>query len=190
MTAPTLAPRTAPATTTWTIDPAHSLVEFSAKHLMITTVKGRFAELKGTLALDAQRPADSSVAVEIAAASVDTRAEQRDQHLRSADFLDVEQYPTISFTSTRVEGAALQTGTEFRVVGLLTIHGVSREVTLATTFEGRGRDPWGGERVSFSASTTIDRRDFGLTWNAALETGGVLVGNEIKITIEVQAVKN
>ena len=176
-------------TTTWTIDAAHTAVEFSAKHMMITTVKGRIADVRGALALDDASPDRSTVEVELDAASIDTRSEQRDAHLRSADFLNVEQFPTITFRSRRVEGAGAREGTGFRVVGDLTIRGVTREVTLDATYEGRGRDPWGGERVSFSAATKIDRREFGLTWNAALETGGVLVSNEIKIHIEVQAVR-
>jgi polyisoprenoid-binding protein YceI len=178
-----------PSTSTWTIDPSHTLVEFSAKHMMITTVKGRFADVKGMLTLDEAAPARSSAEVEIAAASIDTRTEQRDQHLKSADFLEVEKYPTITFRSRRVEGATTEPDKPFRVVGDLTIRGVTREVTLDAVYEGRGRDPWGGERVSFAADTKIDRRDYGLTWNAALETGGVLVSNEIKIHVEVQAVR-
>jgi polyisoprenoid-binding protein YceI len=174
---------------TWTIDPSHTLVEFSAKHMMITTVKGRFAAVSGTLTLDEANPDRSAAEVEIDAASIDTRTDQRDQHLRSADFLEVERYPTISFRSRRVEGARGEPGETFRVVGDLSIRGVTREVTLEATYEGRGRDPWGGERVSFSADAKIDRRDFGLTWNTALETGGVLVSNEVKIHIEVQAVR-
>ena len=177
------------STTTWNLDPAHTLVEFSAKHMMITTVKGRFADVRGTLTLNEDRPEASSVAIELAAASLDSRTEQRDQHLRSADFLDAVNHPLITFRSRRIEGLRLADGAEFRVIGDLTIRDVTREVTLATTYEGRGRDPWGGERVSFSASTKIDRRDFGLTWNAALETGGVLVSNEIKIHIEAQAIR-
>lgn len=173
----------------WVLDPAHSLVEFSTKHMMITTVKGRFAELEGRIETDASSPERSRVEVTMAAASIDTRVEQRDAHLRSADFLDVESHPTIEFRSTRIEGAAAKPGDRFRVVGDLTIRGVTREVALDTTFEGTGGDPWGGERASFSAETRIDRRDFGLTWNQALEAGGVLVANEIRIQIEVQAVK-
>ena len=184
----TIAPAAA-QTTTWQIDPAHSLVEFSAKHMMITTVKGRFGDVKGTLVIDDASPDGSRVEVEIGTASIDTRVEQRDGHLRSPDFLDVETYPSITFVSRRVEGAAAQAGDEFRVVGDLTIRGTTREVALDATYEGRGQDPWGGQRVSFSAKTKIDRRDFGLTWNQALETGGILVGNEIKISIELQAVK-
>ena len=175
--------------TTWTIDPAHSAAEFAAKHMMITTVRGRIADVRGTITLDEANPERSAVEVELDAASIDTRSEQRDAHLRSADFLDVESYPTITFKSRRVEGASVREGASFKVVGDLTIRGVTREVTLDASYEGRGRDPWGGERVSFSADTRIDRRDFGLTWNAALETGGVLVSNEIKIHIEAQAVR-
>lgn len=176
-------------TTTWTLDAAHSAAEFTAKHMMITTVRGRIAELRGTIALDEANPDRSTVEVELDAASIDTRSEQRDGHLRSGDFLDVERFPVITFRSRRVEGASTRDGARFRVVGELTIRDVTREVTLDATYEGRGRDPWGGERVSFSADTTIDRRDFGLTWNAALETGGVLVSNEIRIHLEAQAIR-
>ena len=183
------APAQQPTTGTWTIDPAHSLIEFAAKHMMITTVKGRLADVRGTLVIDEARPDRSSAEVEFDAASIDTRAEQRDQHLRSADFLDVEQFPTVSFRTRRIEGAGTVPGASFRVVGELTIHGVAREVVLDATYEGRGRDPWGNEKVSFSADTKIDRRDFGLTWNAALEAGGVLVSNDIKVHLEVQAVR-
>jgi polyisoprenoid-binding protein YceI len=178
-----------PQTSTWTIDAAHSAAEFSAKHMMITTVRGRIADLRGTITLDAPNPEHSAVEVELDAASIDTRNDQRDQHLRSADFLDVEHFPVISFRSRRVEGGFGREGASFRVVGDLTIRGVTREVMLDATYEGQGKDPWGGERVSFSAATKIDRRDFGLTWNAALETGGVLVSNEVRIQIEVQAVR-
>lgn len=177
-------------TTTWSIDPTHSLVEFSAKHLMITTVKGRFASVSGTIEYDPASPAGATVSVSIDAASLDTRTAQRDDHLRSADFLDVQSFPTIGFVATRIEGGFKGPGDEFRLVGQLTIRGVTREVVLAVTFEGSGKDPWGGERVSFSATTAIDRRDFGLTWNQALETGGVVVSNTIKIALEVQATRN
>ena len=174
-------------TSTWNIDASHSAIEFAAKHMMITTVKGRLAEARGTLTIDEAAPARSSVRVEFDAKSLDTRSEQRDQHLRSGDFLDVEQFPTISFTSRRIEGAKAEPGAEFKLIGDLTIRGVTKEVTLDVTYEGRGRDPWGGERVSFSAEGKFDRRDFGLTWNAALETGGVLVSNDVKIRLDVQA---
>ena len=170
--------------TTWTIDPSHSTVEFVAKHMMITTVKGRFAEFEGTIAADETNLADSSVDVTMQAATIDTRSEQRDAHLRSPDFLDVETYPEVTFRSTRVEG----TKDEFQLTGDLTIRGVTRPITLDVTFEGEGKDPWGGTRASFSAKGKFDRRDFGLTWNVALETGGILVSNEVKINIEAQVV--
>jgi polyisoprenoid-binding protein YceI len=175
--------------TIWAIDPAHTLVEFSAKHMMITTVKGRFTDVKGEIHLDETRPDASSVQVELGVASINTGVGQRDDHLRSADFLDAESFGAITFASKRVEGAVDRPGESFRLVGDLTIRGTTREVTLEATFDGRGKDPWGGERVSFSASGKIDRREFGLTWNQALETGGILVGNEIKISIEAQAVR-
>ena len=170
--------------TTWTIDPSHSTVEFVAKHMMITTVKGRFAELEGTIVADEANIGDSTVEVTMQAASLDTRSEQRDAHLRSPDFLDVETYPTVTFRSTRIEG----TKDEFELTGDLTIRGVTRPITLDVTFEGEGKDPWGGTRASFSAKGKFDRRDFGLTWNVALETGGILVSNEVKINIEAQVV--
>jgi len=175
--------------TVWAIDPAHTLVEFSAKHMMITTVKGRFTEVKGEIRMDETYPDRSSVQAELGVASINTGVEQRDAHLRSADFLDAESFGAITFTSKRVEGAVDVPGGTFTLVGDLTIRGTTREVALEVGFDGRGRDPWGGERVSFSATGKFDRRDFGLTWNTALETGGVLVGNEIKISIEAQAVR-
>ena len=176
-------------TSTWNIDPAHTTIEFSAKHMMITNVRGRIADVTGTLTIDEAQPERSSAEVVMTAKSLDTRSEQRDQHLRSADFLDVERFDTITFRSRRIQGASTKEGTTFKVVGDLTIRDVTREVTLDATYEGRGKDPWGGERVSFSADTKIDRREFGLVWNAALETGGVLVGNDVKIHLEVQAVR-
>lgn len=176
-------------TTTWTIDPSHSLVEFTARHMMITRVKGRFSGVSGTVVTNEADPSKSSVNVEIDAASIDTREEKRDGHLRSGDFLDVENFPHLTFRSTRIEGNPKSVGDSFTLVGDLTIRGTTREVTLDATFDGSGTDPWGGTRASFSAETKIDRREFGLTWNQALETGGVLVGNEVKISLEVQAVK-
>ncbi|MGH2530779.1 MAG: YceI family protein [Thermomicrobiales bacterium] len=170
--------------TVYAIDPAHSLVEFSVKHMMFTTVKGRFADVSGRIAADEQNPANSSVEVTIDAASVDTRQEQRDAHLRSADFFDTETYPTITFRSTRVEPTGSD---ELKVYGDLTIHGVTREVALDTTFNGRGVNPWGAQVVGYSAATQINRKDFGLTYNAALETGGVLVGDTVKIALEIEA---
>ena len=183
------APTSDPTVSTWNLDPAHTAVEFATRHMMITTVKGRLPALTGAITLDGTDPGKSSVAVEFGAASLDTRNDQRDQHLRSADFLDVENHPSITFRSTRLEGSSLEPGAGFQLVGDLTIRGVTKEVALDVTSEGRGRDPWGGERVSFSAEGRFDRRDFGLTWNTALETGGVLVGNEVKVQIEAQAVR-
>lgn len=177
------------AQTTWNIDPTHTVVEFSAKHMMITTVRGQFGAVTGAIVIDEANPERSSVEAEIDVTSLDTRTEQRDAHLRSADFLDVETYPSLRFRSLRVEGATKEPGDRFRVIGELTIRDVTREVVLDATFEGTGRDPWGGDRISFSADTRIDRRDFGLVWNVALETGGVLVSNEIRIHIEAQAVR-
>ena len=173
-------------TGTWQIDPVHTTVDFAVKHLMISTVRGTFGAVAGTIVLDEENPAASYVTAEIGAASIDTRQEQRDAHLRSPDFFDVEKFPAITFRSTRVEGLG---GGRFDVAGDLTIRGVTRPVVLEVTDEGRGGDPWGGRRAGFSASTKIDRRDFGLTWNQALETGGVLVGNDVRISLEVQAVK-
>ena len=169
---------------TWTIDPSHTTVEFVAKHMMITTVKGRFAELTGTIVADETNIAGSSVEATLQAASLDTRSEQRDAHLRSPDFLDVENYPEVTFKSTAISG----TKQSFTVTGDLTIRGVTRPITLHASFEGEGKDPWGGTRASFSAKGKFDRGDFGLTWNVALETGGILVSNEVKINIEAQAV--
>ena len=180
--------QTAPSTgtkTTWKLDPSHTLVEFSAKHLMITTVKGRITDIEGAIEADEQNVENSSVEVTLNAASIDTRTEQRDNHLRSADFLHVELFPSIKFRSTKVEGDKQ----EFKLTGDLTIRDVTKPVTLNVTFEGQTKDPWGGERIGFSASGKIDRRDFGLTWNQLLETGGLAVGNEIKINVEVEAIK-
>lgn len=175
--------------TTWRIDPAHSEIGFAVKHMMITRVRGRFSEVSGALLMDEAEPNDSEVRVEIDAASIDTRQEDRDEHLRSGDFLDVENHPKLRFESTRVEGARLDPDATFTVAGDLTIRGVTRPVEMDATYEGGGTDPWGGERAAFSAETTIDRREFGLEWNQALETGGILVGNEVRIHLDVQAVK-
>ena len=175
--------------TTWTIDPAHSSVELAVKHMMFTTVRGRFKDFTGTVLVDEENPNNSKVEVEIAAASIDTGVADRDGHLRSADFLDVENHPTITFRSKSVDGAMKKEGDQFRVVGDLTIRGTTFEVTLDCVYEGTGKDPWGGTRAGARATTRIDRRDWGLKWNQALETGGILVANEVRIEIEVQAVK-
>ena len=175
--------------TTWQIDATHTAVEFAVKHMMFTTVRGRFKDVKGTIEVDAQNPDNSTVNVEIAAASLDTGVADRDAHLRSADFLDVENHPTITFRSKRVEGAMKQEGDKFRVVGDLTIRGTTMEVVLEAQYEGTGKDPWGGTRAGSRATAKIDRREWGLKWNQALETGGILVANEVRIEVEVQAVK-
>ena len=174
-------------TTTWNLDPAHATVGFAVKHLMISTVRGHFNDISGTVVVDEANLAGAKIEVTIAAASIDTRVEQRDAHLRSPDFFDAERFSTITFRSTRLErgGAA-----DFRLIGELTIRGVTREVALDVTDEGRGTDPWGGTRAAFSLRGKINRADFGLTWNQALEAGGVLVSDEVKIEAEVQFVRS
>jgi polyisoprenoid-binding protein YceI len=183
----TAATPTTTGITTWSVDPAHSLVEFAVKHLMISTVKGRFGDVKGTITHNESQPTQSKVEIEIATTSIDTRAEQRDAHLRSPDFFDVERFPTMKFKSKRIDGDI--TG-EFKLIGDLTIRDQTREVTLDAEFQGRGKDPWGGERMGFEAKGKINRKDFGLSWNQALEAGGWLLGDDIKMTIEVELVKN
>lgn len=175
--------------TTWQIDPTHSAIEFAVKHMMFTTVRGRFKSFTGTIEADEQNPDRSVVTVEIDAASIDTGVADRDAHLRSADFLDVANHPKITFRSKRVDGAAKKEGDRFRMTGDLTIRGTTMEVTLDCQFEGTGKDPWGGIRSGARAETRIDRREWGLEWNQALETGGILVANEVRVEIEVQAVK-
>jgi polyisoprenoid-binding protein YceI len=175
--------------TTWQIDAAHTSVEFAVKHMMFTTVRGRFKDVKGTIEANESNPDQSTVTVEIAAASIDTGSADRDAHLRSADFLDVETHPTITFRSKRVDGAMKKEGDKFRLTGDLSIRGTTLEVTLECTYEGTGKDPWGGTRAGSRAEGRIDRRDWGLKWNQALETGGILVANEVRIEVEVQAVK-
>lgn len=175
-----------PAATTWRIDPVHSHVEFSVRHLMIATVRGRFAEVAGTLAGDDDDPDHATIDITIPAASIDTREPQRDAHLRSADFLETDAHPHIVFRSTRVAKAG---DGVFRVDGELTIRGTTRPVTLRVESGGRVRDPWGGERAAYSATTTINRRDFGLNWTQLLETGGVLVGDEVSISVELELIK-
>src|SRR5690606_5457919 len=173
---------------TWTIDPTHSTVEFSTKHMMFTTVRGRFKEFEGTLHLDREDPDRSWCKVSIQTASIDTGSPDRDAHLRSADFFDAEQHPTIEFRSKQTMGAVPEEGARFRVAGDLTLANTVQEVVLDVLFQGRGQDPWGNERVGFTATGEIDRRDWGLKWNQVLETGGVLVANKVRIEAEVQAV--
>jgi polyisoprenoid-binding protein YceI len=175
---------TTAAVPTWAIDPAHSVVELAVKHMMFSTVKGRFANVAGTIVLDEANLSASSVSAEIDAASIDTGESQRDGHLRSADFLDVENFPTITFRST---GVVPRGGSRFVLVGDLTIRGVTQEVSLEAELVGKGTDPWGGQRAGFAATTAINRKEFGLAWNQALETGGVLVSDQVKISLEIQA---
>jgi polyisoprenoid-binding protein YceI len=175
------------AVSTWNIDPAHSAAEFKVKHMMISNVKGHFTNISGFLTLDGNDISRSHVEARIDAASINTRDEQRDTHLKSADFLEVEKHPTLLFKSTRIT----QKGDgELSVAGDLTIRGVTKNVVF--TVEGPtlpAKDPWGNTRIGLSANTKINRKDFGLTWNAALETGGILVGDEVTITLDVQFVK-
>ncbi|HXF71663.1 MAG TPA: YceI family protein [Actinomycetota bacterium] len=170
---------------TWAFDPAHSSITAVARHLMVTKVRGTFERFSGTIHV-AERPEDSWVEVEIDAASIDTRVPERDAHLRSPDFLDVERYPRITFRSTGLEPLE---GTRFRLPGELTIRGVTRPVVLEAEYLGAVTDPWGNRKVGFTATGEIDREDFGITWNQVLETGGVLVGPKLKVEIEVQAAR-
>lgn len=172
--------------TEWHIDAAHSNLQFSVRHMVITKVRGAFRSYRGTLKLDENAVLSlASVDVSIDAASIDTGEPKRDEHLKSSDFLDVASHPALRFQSRSVA----REGDRYRVTGDLTIRGVTRSVVLDAEFQGRGNDPWGGQRAAFSAKTSIDRADFGLTWNQALEAGGVLVGTKIEIDLEVQAVK-
>jgi polyisoprenoid-binding protein YceI len=172
--------------TTWTVDPSHTHVEFAIRHMMIATVKGRFGAMTGTVLLDDGNPSKSTVEVSIDISSIDTREPQRDAHLRSADFFDAEKHPKMTFRSTRIERTAEG---EYKLAGDLTIRDQTRPIVLDVTAEGRGKDPWGGERAGFTATAKIKRSDFGLLWNQALETGGVLVGDEVKISIDAELVK-
>jgi polyisoprenoid-binding protein YceI len=178
---------TATAVSTWNIDPTHSVAEFKVKHMMISNVKGQFAKVSGVLTLDESDLSNSSVEATIDVSTIETRDAQRDGHLKSADFFDVEKYPAMTFKSTSVK---LGKDGEGEVAGDLTIRDVTRKVVFAV--EGPtepGKDPWGNTRIGVSATTKISRKDFGLIWNAALETGGVLVGDDVTITLDVQFVK-
>lgn len=171
---------------TWTIDAAHAEVGFSVRHLMISTVRGRFGAVNGTVTIDDANPKASKVDVTIDVTSIDTRQEQRDAHLRSADFFDVANFPTMHFVSKKVVGDVTD---EFQLVGDLTIRGITKEVTLEVKAEGRGMDPWGNERAGFSAKGKITRSEFGLTWNQMLEAGGVAVSDEVKLVIDAEVVR-
>lgn len=173
------------ATTTWNIDPTHSGIHFSVRHMVIAKVRGAFKDFTGTLTQQGDDPTTGTVQASIKTASIDTGTEGRDTHLRSADFFDAEKFPTIDFKSTKIE----KKGGELRVTGNLTIRDVTREVVLDVEPLGGGKDPWGHQRIAFAGRTSINRTDFGLNWNQALEAGGVLVGEKIEIELEVQAVQ-
>lgn len=172
--------------TSWAIDNAHSSIEFTARHMMITKVRGSFQNFTGTVEFNEQTPANSSVNVQIEAASIQTRDEKRDGHLTSPDFLDAANHPYLTFTSKRIE---VVDDTHGKIIGDLTIRGVTREVVLETEYNGQAKSPWGTTSAGFNASTKINRKDWGLNWNVALETGGVLVGEEVTIAIELEIVK-
>lgn len=171
--------------TAFALDPTHSSVEFVARHMVFSKVRGAFGKFSLTLDVDDATNLPTSVSAEIDATSIDTKVADRDAHLRSADFLDAEKFPTITFRSTRISGDAKHVAID----GELTIHGTTRPVTLNAVFDGRAKDPWGNDRIAYSADTKINRKDFGLTWNQALETGGLLVGEELEIVLSIQAVK-
>ena len=169
---------------TFTIDKAHSEATFQVRHL-ITKVRGRFSDFEGTVQFDEAKPEQSSVSITIQASSIDTNEPDRDNHLRSADFFSVAEYPTITFTTTRARGVSAN---QFEVVGTLTLRGVKKEITVPVTYLGSAKDPWGKERAGFEAELTLNRKDFGVNWNAALDAGGFLVGDEVKINLSIQAV--
>ena len=169
---------------TFKIDKAHSEATFQVRHL-ITKVRGRFSDFEGAIQFDEANPEKSSVSFTIKTSSIDTSEADRDKHLRSADFFSVDEHPTITFTSTVVRKVS---GNQFEVAGTLTIRGTSKEITIPVTYLGKAKDPWGNERAGFEAELTINRKDFGLSWNAPLEAGGFLVGDEVKINLQIQAV--
>lgn len=175
---------TATAVRTYAIDKTHSEAAFQVRHL-ITKVRGRFDDFGGTIDFNAEQPAASKVRFEIQAASIDTSTPDRDAHLRSDDFFAVDKYPTITFVSSAIDAKG---GNDYAVTGDLTMHGVTKAITIPVTFLGTAGDPWGNERIAFEGEVTINRKDFGLNWNAALEAGGFLVGDDVKIALSVQAV--
>ncbi len=171
---------------TYNLDPAHSHVMFKVKHLGISTVTGRFEAFAGTFDFDPAKVSTGATSVTIDVGSINTDVEDRDNHLKSAEFFDAEQFPEISFTSKKVQSVD---GNEFEIVGDLTIRGVTKSVTLDVELGGTVTDPWGNERAAFTATTKIDRKDFGLVWNKVLETGGLVVGNEVRISLEIEGIK-
>ena len=177
---------TAVATTTWNIDASHSQAEFAVRHMMISTVKGQFNQLEGAIEVDEDNPLTTRVRASIDVASIDTRDETRDNHLRSDDFFGAEQFPKIAFVSKRIERVD---GESYKLVGDLTIRDVTREVVLDTEFEGQVQDPWKNQRAGFTATTQINRKDYNVSFNAALETGGLVVSDKVKITLHIEAVR-
>ena len=185
--APTLAAPVPSTASTWELDPTHSVANFSVKHMMISKVHGSFHKLQATLKLDRAVPANSALTATIDATSIDTHEAKRDEHLRSPDFFDVKQFPSITFTGKRFEAAA---GNDFRIIGDLTMHGVTREIALDVESDPTElKDPWGNTRIGASASVKLKRKDFGLNWNAALEAGGFLVGDDVAVTLDLEFVK-
>ncbi len=174
-----------PTPGTFVFDPAHTVIGAVARHLMVSKVRGKFSEANGVIEV-AENPLETTVEVTIKSASIDTGVVDRDNHLRSPDFLDVENYPELTFRSTRV---LKHNGSDFVLAGDLTIRGITREVELEVEYTGAINNPWGKQVIGFSATTELDRDEFGMTWNAALETGGVLVGRKLKVEIEVEAVR-
>jgi polyisoprenoid-binding protein YceI len=170
---------------TWTVDTSHSRVGFVVRHLMVAKVRGNFTDFSAEITIDDDKLL-SSVVASVQAASINTNDEGRDAHLRGADFFDVEQFPTLDFRSTSVEAS----GSDYLLHGELTIHGVTRPVTFELEFDGVARDPWGNTKAGFTAETEISRKDFGLEWNTALETGGVVVGDKVKLQLEIEALKS
>ena len=170
----------------WAVDGTHSAVEFSVKHMMISNVRGNFQKFEAEIVADASDLTSAEIQFSIDVASIDTRDAQRNGHLLSADFFDVEKYPQISFKSTKItsKGAG-----EYALGGDLSIHGVTQPVTFDVSFEGEGKDPWGNHRAGFSAKAVINRKDYGLSWNTLLETGGVLIGEQVKVSLQLEAIK-
>ncbi|WP_040208726.1 YceI family protein [Neobacillus jeddahensis] len=172
--------------TKWALDPAHSSVDFSVRHMMIANVKGTFNSFSATIDADPTDLTSANIEFSVETASVDTRSKDRDAHLISGDFFDVENHPNMTFKATKINKTDVG---EYDVTGALTLRGITKQETFAVTFEGQGKDPWGNEKVGFSAQGTLNRSDYGLVWNAALETGGVLVGDKVKINLQIQAAK-
>lgn len=172
--------------TKWVIDPAHSNVDFSIRHMMIANVKGTFHDFSANVEADVTDLSSADIEFVVDLSSIDTRNKDRDAHLSSADFFDVEKFPTMTFRSTNIKK---KDEGEYDVTGDLTIHGITKPETFSLTFEGQAKDPWGNEKAGFSVTGTVNRTDYGLTWNSALETGGVLVGDKVKVNLQIEASK-